>query len=213
MVKTYRLKHNLFETELELTNTSGSAMPAGFGIHPYFVQNVLDSPDVLLQFEARGWYATDQSLIPSGAMQAVPPHLNFAVPRSPKQQDLNEVYGGYGGWAELTWPGVARLRLESDPIFEHLVLYTPPDGSLALEPVTNATNGFNLFARGVKGTGVVVLEPSQSMRGNIRIKIDLLSEPQSSASPCKSGCSVGPNPMLPSTLSPTPLPSNLKSSL
>ncbi|MER3444037.1 MAG: aldose 1-epimerase [Meiothermus sp.] len=173
LLKTYRLEGNTFDTVLELTNASDEPMPAGFGLHPYFVWRLPGSRDVELQFSAKGYYRTDASLIPDGPMGAVPAELDFSRPRALGEQKVNGVYGGWDGRARLEWPGSGvRMRLEADPVFAHLVVFTAPDGTLAVEPVTNATDGFNLMAQGVEGHGVMVLGPGERLRGRVRLRLE-----------------------------------------
>lgn len=173
--KTYRLDGNTLETRLELTNASDEEMPAGFGIHPYFVRRLPGSGDAFLQFRAKGYYIPDETLIPTEGMQPVPPELDFSTPRSPGDQHIDTVFGSWDGTASLSWPGSSvRMILEADPIFSHLVVFTAPDRTLALEPVSNATDGFNLMARGVRGTGVRILEPGGSLTGTIKMTIEEL---------------------------------------
>lgn len=173
MQQTYRLRGSLLEHTLELSNQSDKPMPAGFGIHPYFERHLAGSHECTVQFRAKGYYATDESLIPTEAMSAVPPHLDFSVARSAGERQINGVYGGFGGDIKVAWPGSGvGMHIRTDPIFEHLVVFTAPDGTLALEPVTNATDGFNLMAMGLEGHGVVVLEPGQSMVGTIQIELE-----------------------------------------
>lgn len=173
MVQTYRLRGSLLEHTLELTNASSSPMPAGFGIHPYFERRLGGSHECTVQFRAKGYYATDESLIPTEAMSTVPPHLDFSEARSAGERQINGVYGGFGGSIKVVWPGSGvGMYLRTDPIFEHLVVFTAPDGTLALEPVSNATDGFNLMAMGLEGHGVVVLEPGQSLVGTIRFELE-----------------------------------------
>jgi aldose 1-epimerase len=173
LLKTYRLEGNLLDTVLELTNASDGPMPAGFGLHPYFVWRLPGSQDVELQFGAKGYYRTDEGLIPEGPMGAVPAELDFSRRRALGDQKVNGVYGGWDGQAVLEWPGSGvRLRLEADPVFSHLVVFTAPDGTLAVEPVTNATDGFNLMAKGVEGHGVVVLGPGESLKGRVRLRLE-----------------------------------------
>lgn len=61
-----------------------------------------------------------------------------------------------------SWPG-SRLvtAMACDLCFSHLVIFTAPDSSLTLEPVTHVTDGFNLLAKDVEETGVVALEPQE----------------------------------------------------
>lgn len=173
MLKTYRVEDNHLDTLLELTNASNQPMPAGLGLHPYFVRDLLGASDVLLQFRARGYYQTDESMIPSEGIIPLPPDLDFSRPRKLGDQKIDAVFGGWDGKASLEWLGTGvRMTIQADPIFEHFVVFTAPGGTLALEPVTNATDGFNLMARGVEGTGVVVLEPGKSLTGRVRISLE-----------------------------------------
>jgi aldose 1-epimerase len=169
----YELEENVLETRLELRNVSPEPMPAGFGLHPYFVRQLANSSDVVLGFSAGGVYETDDELMPTQAMKPVPADLSFSSPRAVGIQQLNHGFGAWDGHANLTYldSGV-RVVMEADPIFTHLVAFTAPDGSLAIEPVTNATDGFNLAENGVPGTGVVILEPGAVVAGTVRLKLE-----------------------------------------
>lgn len=173
MRQIYRLDGPALQMGLELTNASDSEMPAGFGIHPYFTRTLPGSGDGVLQFRARGYYVPDETLIPSEGMKPIPAELDFSRPRALGEQHVDTVFGGWDGMATLSWPdsGV-QMTLEADPIFSHFVVFTAPDRTLALEPVSNATDGFNLMARGVRGTGVRILEPGGSLMGTIQISIE-----------------------------------------
>lgn len=169
----YELEGNVLETRLEMRNVSHEPMPAGFGLHPYFVRTLAGSGDVVMSFHAGGVYETDSSFIPTEAMKSVPASLDFSSPRAVGTQELNHGFGAWDGRASLTYPGSGvRVVIEADPIFSHLVAFTSPDGSLAIEPVTNATDGFNLVANGVPGTGVVILEPGAVMAGTVRLRLE-----------------------------------------
>lgn len=167
----YELDGDVFMTSVELQNVGPSPMPAGFGLHPYFVRKMGGSEDVALGFRAEGVYETGPELIPDGPRKKIPSELDFSTPRSLGDQKLDHVFGGWDGRATLAWKRAgAELVIEADPVFSHLVIYTAPDGTLAVEPVTHATDGFNLLARGVAGTGVRVLEPGEVMRGAVRLR-------------------------------------------
>ena len=173
MVQTYRLDGNTLVTQLELTNASDEEMPAGFGIHPYFMRTLPGSGDAMLQFRAKGYYLPDETLIPTEGMKPVPPKLDFSRPRSPGDQHIDTVFGGWEGTATLECPDSdLRMTIAADPIFSHFVVFTAPDGTLALEPVSNATDGFNLMAKGVRGTGVRILEPGGGLSGTIKMTIE-----------------------------------------
>ena len=42
---------------------------------------------------------------------------------------------------------------------------------MALEPVTHATDGFNLMSQGWDSTGVRVLEPGEGISGRLRLRL------------------------------------------
>ena len=88
-----------------------------------------------------------------------------------------------------SWDGIARLDwqphtgsdqivphraliLTADNVFSHLVVFTAPDGSLALEPVSHATDAFNLAAQGIGGTDMKTLLPGQSLAGAVRVTVE-----------------------------------------
>jgi aldose 1-epimerase len=168
----YWLGDSSLRVSLELTNTGEEAMPAGLGFHPYFVRRLGLTPDPLLSFRAGRVYLTGDERIPTEPPTPIPRALDFSSPRPLGDALLDHVFGGWEGSLTLEWPqsGV-RVELEADPIFSHLVVFTAPDGTVALEPVSHATDGFNLLDRGWPNTGVRVLEPGESLAGEIRIKV------------------------------------------
>ncbi|MFC4455858.1 aldose 1-epimerase [Deinococcus sonorensis] len=155
---------------LTLTNVSGEPMPAGMGLHPYFAR-WQDDTDPTVQFQAGGVYHVDDTLMPTEAAQDVPPELDFSSARSIGPAQLDRVYGSWDGVARLAW-GERSVTLTADAAFSHLVLFTAPDGSLAMEPVTHATDAFNLAARGVHGTDMRVLQSGEALSGAVRLTLD-----------------------------------------
>jgi aldose 1-epimerase len=172
----YKLEGTDFITTLEMTNTGLELMPAGFGIHPYFQRRIPGSnADAQLEFDASGWYqaSNPKDPIPDAAAGPIPADKNFSQARAINDQFIDGVYNGFAGSATLAWPGSGhQMKLEADPIFSHFVVFTAPDHTLALEPVTNATDGFNLHARGVEGVNVCELEPGETMRGSITLRLE-----------------------------------------
>ncbi len=166
MVVLYILEDETFTTHLRLTNTGSSPMPAGFGIHPYF--NRFIGEEVKLQFSAQDYYVTE-NLLPTGERKDVTGDLDFSSPRAVAKQEINHVFRNFEN-LHLHYPDFV-LEFDCDPVFEHLVVYTPTDGSLAVEPVTNAADGFNLLANGLEGTGVKVLQVGEVLEGSIRLKL------------------------------------------
>ena len=168
---TYRLAGPQLETHFTLTSQAAGPMPAGFGFHPYF-QRTLHVPDEAVELEAgaAGVYA---DLIPTTAAGPVPAELDFARQRPVAGASLNHCYAGWGGRAVIHWPRAGvTARIEADAPLRHLVLFTPAaEPVLAVEPVTNATNGFNLHAAGIEGSGTLVLAPGGSVSAGFRLSL------------------------------------------
>ena len=171
----YRIAGLVFDTELELTNSGGEAMPAGFGFHPYFRRTLTDSREDV-RFEARvgGVYPGDTPL-PTGPPVSLAPYQDFSTLRPLEDTGLDHCFSGWGGRATIFWPGSGVcVKYECDPVFTHLIVYTPQgEDFFAVEPVTNCNDAFNLAEAGQEGTGVRVLEPGESLSGRFRIRVEI----------------------------------------
>ncbi|AWN23659.1 aldose 1-epimerase [Deinococcus irradiatisoli] len=166
----YRLHGPHLDIALTLDNAGTEVMPAGIGLHPYF-ERLQDGQEPTLEFSVGGWYATDDEHLPLGGPQPVPAALDFSAARPVGSEQIDAVFASWDGTARLSWPS-RGLTLTADNVYSHLVLFTAPDGSLALEPVSHATDAFNLAARGVAGTDMKTLAPGQSLAGAVRLSLD-----------------------------------------
>jgi len=149
---------------LEVTNAGAGPMPAGLGMHPYFVR----TPGVTLRARIAHVWLMDERSIPTRPAP-LPADWDFA--RAPRVADLamDHCFDGWDGRAELHWPETGvTLAIEAEPLFGHLVIYIPPGQDFfCVEPVSHVNDGFNLADRGVVGTGVRVLAPGETLRGRI----------------------------------------------
>ncbi|TDE86215.1 aldose 1-epimerase [Deinococcus sp. S9] len=166
----YQLHGPHLDTSVTLTNVDTDEMPAGMGLHPYFTR-LQDGMDPSLSFGAALTYDTDERQLPTGGPRALHPEEDYQMPSSIGDRQLDRVYTAWDGRARLDW-GERALTLTADAVYSHLVVFTAPDGSLALEPVTHATDAFNLAARGVSGTDMRTLLPGQSLAGTVRITLE-----------------------------------------
>ncbi|MBI4736360.1 MAG: aldose 1-epimerase [candidate division NC10 bacterium] len=167
----YELSGEAFDSTLTLTNAGVEPMPAGFGFHPYFNRTLAAAGEAVeLAAKVRGVYP---ELIPSTAAGPLAPDQDFSVSRPLGDAVFDHCFAGWDGRAMISWPGSGVIAtLECPPPLTHLILHTPPGRSFfALEPVTHANNGFNLFAAEHPGTGVQVLEPGQAMEARLRLRI------------------------------------------
>jgi aldose 1-epimerase len=173
VVVTYTLEGERFVTDIRLENAGETAMPAGFGFHPYFVRHfAASSSDPVLTFNATGYYIADETIIPRDGAHPLTPDMDFSSGKPAYAQNLDTVYNGWDGNATLQWAS-HRLVMRSSSIFTHFIAFNgAPDGTIALEPITHATDGFNLVARGVEGTGVHVLETAESIAGTVTLRLE-----------------------------------------
>lgn len=166
----YRLHGPHFDTSVVLTNADPRPMPAGMGLHPYF-QRLQDGVDPALSFGAALLYDTDERQLPTEAARPVRPGEDFRLPAPVGTRSPDATYTAWDGVARLDW-GRRALTLTADPVFSHFVVFAAPDGSLALEPTSHATDAFNLAARGVPGTDMRVLAPGQALAGAVRLTLE-----------------------------------------
>ncbi|EYB69640.1 aldose 1-epimerase [Deinococcus phoenicis] len=166
----YLLHGPHLDTSVTLTNVDTSRMPAGMGLHPYFAR-LQDGVDPRLGFGAALTYDTDERQLATGGARPVRPDEDYRTPGQIGERQIDRTFTAWDGLARLDW-GARSVLLTADNVYSHLVVYTAPDGSLALEPVTHATDAFNLAAQGVSGTDMRTLEPGQSLAGTARITLE-----------------------------------------
>jgi aldose 1-epimerase len=167
---SYRLKQRAFIIETGLANADKTPMPGGFGHHPYFVREIDGSP-VLITMPCSRYYLLENNLPSAGAIP-VDSRVDFRKAKPIGDIFYDDCLTGRksNDPARLQYPAVnLDITLEMDAIYEHIVFYAPLKMPFyALEPVTNANDGFNLHGRGISGTGVLVLAPGQEKRGEMR---------------------------------------------
>ena len=168
---TYGITEDTLSASLALTNTGHTAMPAGLGFHPYFQRSLFHSAEnAELRFAATGAY---DSLSPETAALALRPEQRFAISRAIPREGFDTCFAGWNHQAEIFWPdSQITAELQADSALGHLILYTPPEEPFfALEPVSNANNGFNLLARNVPDSGVQVLAPTETLTAGFRLRL------------------------------------------
>jgi aldose 1-epimerase len=165
-VQRFALTAGGLDLELSLTNESDALMPAGLGWHPYFPR----TPQATLTARVTDLWLTDAESLP---VDRVPPPRDrdpgqgLAVDRVP----LDNAFAGWDGRALIAWPEHgARLRLAAPPPLQILIVYTPPDRPFfCAEPVSHLTDAFNLAGGGLPDTGMLVLEPGETLRAALTL--------------------------------------------
>jgi aldose 1-epimerase len=165
--QAFRLSEQGLSLELDLENVDWRSMPAGIGVHPYF----LKTPETRLQARSGHVWLTDHELIPL-EQTPVPADWDFSEGRRLGSLVLDNCFGEWGGTAVITWPEwQTRLRISAEAPLGHLVVFTPKDRDFfCVEPVSHAAGGFALAERGVAGTGTRHLGPGEHLSARIRFE-------------------------------------------
>jgi aldose 1-epimerase len=177
----YWLDGKKFYISTWLKNTSSDvSMPGGFGHHPYFVR-ALGTADngVSLEIPSSHYFELENALPSAAAVPIADERLDFRQlkPLVPENyaDGLNDVFTGVDSSQPVRffYPKTdTEIHMRSDDIFKHIIVYAPQDKPyFAVEPVTNTNDGFNLYARGIEGTGVFVLQQGEERTGDIKIEI------------------------------------------
>ena len=162
----YRLDGANFSTRMGLTNLDSQPLPAGFGTHPFIQRTLTGSDDLLsLQIPCDSAYPLADCM-PTGVPQPIPAHLDFRQLRQVGTDFADDCLTGRQiGESIVLQYGASDTHITHwmDHLYSHVVLYMPKEQPyIALEPVSNANDGFNLLAQGADGHGVFVLAPGCS---------------------------------------------------
>ena len=150
--------------ELELRNTSESSMPAGFGLHPYFVR----TPRSRVTAECERIWINDDEVMPL-RLDPFPTDRNIKEGLMPEVGFIDNTFTGWNRKAKIEWPEWnAEMLMVSDAPLDFLVMYAPlNEDFFCVEPVSNVTDAFNMMDRGEAGHGTTVLEAGQSLKSRI----------------------------------------------
>lgn len=170
---TYEVTGDLFIWTLALKNEDTRPMPAGFGHHPYFVRPTDPPSQVAIhckqQFELVDYLAV-------AAPIPVKPELDFQELRTLDQMERNDLLTAQTNHeddpcAHLNFPALnVDVYMVVNRIFRHILLYAPQSKPFfAVEPMTNASDGFNLYADDIPGSGVFILQPGEEKTGHVAL--------------------------------------------
>jgi len=139
--------------ELSLSNHSAAPMPAGLGWHPYFPR----TPRVTIAADVRAMWLTDEERMPTERV---------APPAAPFGRGRDNCFVGWSRRVTIDWPELgARLLMRAEPPLDYLVVFTPARRPFfCIEPVSQVTDAFNLAEAGRSDSGILVLEPGETLR-------------------------------------------------
>ena len=143
------LDADALDLEIELENLAPWLVPAGIGIHPWFVAAPVRVPADLI------W--PGDGPMPDGLPRPVEAGEDLRQPviAPPMDRCFTGLTGSSAdiGDLTLTWRG---------PITQ-VVVYSGEPGYVCVEPQTMANDGIRLADEGVDGTGVIALEPGATI--------------------------------------------------
>jgi aldose 1-epimerase len=153
---------------IAISNTGDRPMPAGIGLHPYFPR----TPRVRLSARLPDVWLAREDKIPI-RLERTPGAWDFSTGRSLDGVELDHCFSGWDGYARIDWPEhEIALEIESERVFGHVVIYVPGGADFfCFEPVSHANDALNLEARGVPGTGTVVLDPGAALAGKTEFRV------------------------------------------
>ena len=161
------LRSDALQMNLSLTNLDARSMPAGLGWHPYF----LHVPTAQLRYQASQLWDSDADLLALSA-RPLPAGESFVTARALREGTLTDYLSGWDGRLRLDMPGGDQIDMQTGPLLSHLVVHRPPQGAyLCIEPVSHVTNAFNLAARGMAGTGSVLLACGETINGPMTLSL------------------------------------------
>lgn len=133
--QVFMLDDGGFGIGFSVENLEARDVPAGLGLHPFFMRE----DDTELACRVQGVWRTDAEVLPIERV-AVPAEWDFSSSRRVAGVTLDNCFDGWDGHATITWPGRGiRLALSATEAFRHLVIYVPDGQSFfCVEPVSHA---------------------------------------------------------------------------
>lgn len=150
---------------MRVLNRSSQPMPVGLGFHPYFAAREAEVDAATL------WRHEEEIAV--GVAGEAPPRRHAR-----ELQGYTRYLSGWDGRATLHYAQGRTLALMAGDALSHVVVHCPAGaGYLCVEPVSHVSDGFNLAARGVDGTGVAVIEPGSEIRASLAMATGVTPDP------------------------------------
>ncbi len=170
----YHLHGSEFTWLLSLKNEYERPAPGGFGYHPYFVRPQSGTQPLVQIPCDRQFQLAD--FMAEGEPVPITKEVDFRRLRALDDQVFNDLLTDRRGHlpTRIIYPDQGlELRMVSDPVFEHTLIYAPKDKPyFAVEPMTNASDGFNLYEQGLPGSGVFILSPGEEHTGTVILGVN-----------------------------------------
>ncbi|NWF68023.1 MAG: aldose epimerase [Chloroflexi bacterium] len=175
-VQEFTLEGGTFSLYTSVKNEDARPMPAGFGHHPYFVRKMGADP-ARLEIPCPLVYELEDNLPSAGPVPLTEERLDFRQMKTLAPENykllIDDLFTGHTPEQPVRFAyGDTEIHLRAGALYKHIVLYAPADKPFfALEPVTNANDGFNLHAQGISAANVFVLQPGEEKAETFSLNI------------------------------------------
>ncbi|HIO60621.1 MAG TPA: aldose 1-epimerase [Deltaproteobacteria bacterium] len=149
---------------MQITNSGKTMMPAGIGLHPYFVR----TPLATITAKTEKMWVNDSENIPL-CLQSVPESKLLNQGLIVNQNVLDNLFTGWNHEVLISWPEwKTGLKIIAEAPLSFLVIFTPQDEDFfCVEPVSHVTDAFNMLNRGTSGHGTKILLPDEVLEAKI----------------------------------------------
>ncbi|MFO7731801.1 MAG: hypothetical protein R6V86_13680 [Spirochaetia bacterium] len=163
----YTLDSKGFRLEVQIENTGTAAAPYSVGWHPYFRLTEGNADRLKLMIPADRFIETDEKLIPSGRFLPVDgSRVDFRRPGVIGSRELDHGFLNPAGYMECSDENT-KISVEQSQLFAYSQVFVPPTrSSVALEPISAATDAFNKPDLGLR-----VLQPGEREEGRIAVRL------------------------------------------
>ncbi len=164
---TYTLDSEGFHLGMRIKNSGAVPAPFSVGWHPYFKCAARDAASSQLCIPADRYVEMDEKLVPSGRLLAVEgSEYDFRRKKPIDALVLDHGFRNPAGYMEYSTADVS-LRIEQSELFAYSQVFVPPDrSSIALEPISAATDAFNKPELGLR-----VLAPGAEAEGLVSVLV------------------------------------------
>ena len=161
----YRLERNNFSTRIGLANMDTQPMPAGFGTHPFIMRSLTNAADSLsLEIPCTHAFPLVDCM-PVGAPTPVDARLDYQQLRPLGSVFVDDCLTNrvLGKPIRFVYPSSnTHITHWMDHLYRNVIVYMPVEFPyIAVEPVTNTNDGFNMLAQGIADHHVFVLQPGE----------------------------------------------------
>lgn len=160
-------KNNQIHYTYEISNEDEKPLPYGFAIHPFFEKN---EEEVTISVQADQVMEMTEEKLPTGQMiPAFDNEYDLHSMKPVSSLQLDHVYTNINGHpiARMEYSNLS-IELDADPVFTHVVVFTPEQSFFCIENQTCSTDAVNVYNRGLKeSSGLQIVAPHTAEVGKI----------------------------------------------